>query len=167
MRVITAPREYKVQDTDVSVFLAGGITGCSEWQSNLIESLANMGDELVLLNPRRPDFPMGDPDAGKLQIAWEFRHLLVSDAVSFWFAADQVQPIVLFELGTQVKDSDTPIFVGASPGYPRRFDVVEQVEHYSSFFRKKSIQVRANLMALTFDIQEFYYQTLEGRVRGR
>ena len=39
MKVITAPTEYKLQDGEMSVFLAGGITNCPNWQNDIINRL--------------------------------------------------------------------------------------------------------------------------------
>ena len=66
MRVVTAPG--LLPETYPSVFLAGGITKCREWQDEVVSALSS--DEIpgVLLNPRRKDFPIGDPDAAEKQI---------------------------------------------------------------------------------------------------
>ena len=103
-----------------SLFLAGGITGCPDWQAEMVEKLSDT--DLTLLNPRRKDFPVDDPNAAKEQITWEWHHLDKAKAISFWFAKETVQPIVLFELGkwiTQMK----MLFIGIHPDYPRRQDV--------------------------------------------
>ena len=39
MRVITAPEKYRKKSNDITVFLAGGITNCWEWQDKVIELL--------------------------------------------------------------------------------------------------------------------------------
>ena len=62
--------EMKVKN---SVFLAGGITGCPDWQSDIVKMLSDT--DLTLLNPRRADFPIGDPDAAFDQIQWEHNAL--------------------------------------------------------------------------------------------
>jgi len=129
MRYVEATEEWN--EPGHGLFIAGGITGCPDWQqefcSLLIQRSVPAHFSAVVLNPRRKDFPIGDPDAAWEQIAWEYRHLQKADAISFWFAKETIQPIVLFELGSWLK-SDKPIFVGVHPEYPRKQDVEIQVE---------------------------------------
>jgi hypothetical protein len=106
------------------VFLAGGITGCRDWQGDVAGALAPF--QIVVMNPRRDDFPMGNPEAGKEQIEWEFNHLRVADLIAFWFSNETLQPITLFELGAW-SHSDKPLIVGCDIDYPRRFDVEQQL----------------------------------------
>lgn len=103
-----------------SIFLAGGITGCPDWQSQMVDLLSDT--DATLLNPRRADFPMDDPDAAYAQIEWEHQHLRKAGAVLFWFCAASVCPIVLYELGAWSM-TDKPIAVGIEPGYLRERDV--------------------------------------------
>lgn len=125
MNVITAPATLAPVDEDgIRVFMAGGITGCPDWQAEYIEQLAKI--EGTLFNPRRKDFDVKDPTASEKQIRWEFQALHDADAVSFWFPSETLCPIVLFELGawsTTLKK----IFVGCHPSYQRRYDVVMQL----------------------------------------
>lgn len=108
-----------------SVFLAGGITGCPDWQKELVTLLDN--SDLILFNPRRADFPINDPNAAQEQISWEHDYLRIANAISFWFAKDTIQPITLYELGSWSM-SDKPIFIGIHPEYPRRQDVEIQTK---------------------------------------
>jgi nucleoside 2-deoxyribosyltransferase-like protein len=103
-----------------SLFLAGGIMGCPDWQAETVRLLDNT--PLLLLNPRRADFPMRDPSAAARQIRWEHMHLRLASAVLFWFCAETVQPIVLYELGAWSMTSK-PLFIGVHPDYQRRQDV--------------------------------------------
>jgi hypothetical protein len=64
-----------------SLFLAGGITGCPDWQRQLRDELADTA--LTLLNPRRTQFPIGDPRAAPVQIEWEHRHLRRATAILY------------------------------------------------------------------------------------
>jgi hypothetical protein len=125
-RYFEAPDYYRPAAGDPpAVFLAGGITGCPDWQSDLAEDLLPEG--LVVLNPRRRNFPIHDPAAGPAQIAWEHHHLHLPGVITaFWFAAETVQPIALLELGAALDNPARRIAVGAHPRYPRRLDVVEQ-----------------------------------------
>lgn len=103
-----------------AVFLAGGITGCPDWQAQMRGLLAD--EALTILNPRRADFPIHDPSAAEAQIAWEHRHLRRASLISFWFCAATLCPIVLYELGAWSM-TDKPIVVGVEPGYERERDV--------------------------------------------
>jgi len=133
------------------VFLAGGITGCPDWQHEArieLERDDGTGKPLhpcTILNPRRADFPMADPMAAAEQIAWEYDALRDADIVLFWFCKETVQPIVLFELGATMErhyyeddedESDTPLekrwggdkcVIGVEEGYARVQDVQLQV----------------------------------------
>jgi len=102
------------------LFLAGGITGTPNWQQEIVKLLD--ATDLVLLNPRRANFPIGDPDAAQEQIQWEHKHLRMADAILFWFPKETLRPIVLYELGAWSM-TDKPIFVGVHPDYARRQDV--------------------------------------------
>jgi hypothetical protein len=110
--------------TSPSVFLAGGITNCPDWQSEMCGLLSSV--PLTLFNPRRKSFDVTDPLASERQIAWEYIHLRRADAVSFWFPSETLCPIVLFELGAQLAIGGRPIFIGVHPGYQRRADVLIQ-----------------------------------------
>lgn len=120
-------------DSPVAIFLAGGITGCPDWQTDLYEILALTsrwdanGPDLLILNPRRRNFPMDDPSAARAQITWEYEMLRRADIISFWFSAAQIQPIVLFEYGFWL-GQDKPFVLGVEPGYVRRQDVMIQTE---------------------------------------
>jgi len=115
---IEAPQEFR--GGDPSLFLAGGITGCPDWQAEMRELLS--GTRLALLNPRRADFPINDPGAAEAQIGWEHRHLRLATAVLFWFSCETMCPIVLYELGAWSM-TQKALFVGVHPGYARRQDV--------------------------------------------
>jgi len=104
------------------LFLAGGITGCPNWQEDVVGFLRGFGYEGTLLNPRRADFPIGDPGAAQEQIAWEHDSLRLADEILFWFPCETICPIVLYELGAW-SVSDRPIYVGCHPDYERRQDV--------------------------------------------
>ena len=114
-----------------AVFLAGGITGCEDWQGHVRERMA--ADRVVLLNPRRAGFDVSRGDSAAQQVEWEWRYLHDpgTTVTMFWFpaASGTVQPIALFELGGALAEGRR-IVVGAHPDYPRRADVVLQVPHF-------------------------------------
>lgn len=117
-----APRPY--------VFVAGGITDCPDWQTELRSLLEDL--DFTLLNPRRADFPIDDPKAAREQISWEHEWLWKSDIISFWFCANTLNPIVLYELGSHLSRASSglpvEIIVGIEPGYERTQDVMIQTE---------------------------------------
>lgn len=84
-------REYK------SIFLAGGITKCVNWQKVISEKLERYC--VNVLNPRRDRYPMDDSLAMRQQINWEYHMLKLADVIAFWFSNETEQPIALFELG--------------------------------------------------------------------
>ncbi|MGR6920869.1 nucleoside 2-deoxyribosyltransferase domain-containing protein [[Actinomadura] parvosata] len=119
-----APDPYEPAPGDPpAVFLAGGITGVADWQREAARELGRAG--AIVLNPRRRDFPIGDPGQTPVQIAWEHRHLHLPGVLTlFWFpAGGSTQPIALPELGAALDNPARGIVVGAAPGYPRVADV--------------------------------------------
>lgn len=137
MKVIIPPEEYELRGNDISCFLAGGITGCPEWQEEVTHILEcnDAPDELVIFNPRRPEFNP-DVDSAKEQIEWEFKYLNQVDIFSMFFCKESIQPICLYELGRYIEvmkrrfpeDYWMRIIVSVDPEYPRALDVVEQVK---------------------------------------
>lgn len=120
---IEAPGRDELKAGTKGIFLAGGITGCPNWQSEIVEQLKSSGlTNVVLFNPRREHFPIDDPSAAREQITWEYDYLRKADAILFWFPCETICPIVLYELGAWSM-SDKPIFVGVHPDYQRRQDV--------------------------------------------
>ena len=107
------------------VFLAGGITGCLDWQAEARDLLDDT--DLVVCNPRQPTFDVTDPNAAGDQIAWEAEHLRAADLVLFWFPAsgEVPQPIALFELGMALGQR-RDLAVGTDPDYCCRYDVMQQ-----------------------------------------
>ena len=118
MKYIEAPNTYNRPGK--SIFLAGGITGCPNWQAEVVKLLE--GSILTLFNPRRAKFPIDDSSASEFQIKWEYDHLRKASAILFWFPCETLCPIVLYELGAWSM-TDKPIFVGIHPEYQRRQDV--------------------------------------------
>jgi hypothetical protein len=122
MKYIEAPEVYS-GDKQNTLFLAGGITGCPNWQYSLTFSLETTN--LSILNPRRKHFPIDDPTAASEQIKWEFDHLRKAEFISFWFPKESICPIALYELGAWSM-TDKILFVGCHPEYQRRLDIEEQ-----------------------------------------
>ena len=104
MRVVTAVEDFKPElfDSNITCFLAGGITKCWDWQKAVIDELNkfNLPDHFVIFNPRREKFPINDPNASFEQISWEFKYLNSCDIFSMYFVnSESDQPICMYELG--------------------------------------------------------------------
>ncbi len=137
MKVITAPEEYERQPNDIFCFLAGGITGCGNWQAAVISYLdthysSYTTSNLVIFNPRRENFPIDDTEAASKQIEWEFKYLNQMDIFSMYFVgSDSLQPICMYELGRYLEvmkrrfpdDFIDRIWISVEPGYKREIDV--------------------------------------------
>lgn len=51
MKYVECPEECSGAGIDITLFLAGGITNCSNWQQEVVTRLS--GSDLTLVNPRR------------------------------------------------------------------------------------------------------------------
>jgi hypothetical protein len=154
MRIITAPETLpfeKINKSSYLVFLAGGITNCPPWQPELIKKLdAYCLADLVLLNPRRDDFDITNPNMSEEQIDWEHFMLNQANLVSFWFSAGpSMQPITLYEYGKYSTKNKNNVVVGTDPNYLREFDV-----NYQS--KKEGIYVVNSLDLLAASIVRKY-----------
>jgi len=129
-----------------AMFLAGGITNCPDWQQVIVSLLKDT--QLTLLNPRKANFPIGEPGAALERITWEHKMLRVADAILFWFPCETVCPIVLYELGAWSM-TDKPIFVGVHPDYGRRQDVEIQTG-----LVRPEVEVVYSLEALAEQVKE-------------
>lgn len=123
--------EIKCPDTmrfkplnQTAIFMAGGITGCPDWQHVMVEQLANVPN-LILVNPRRNDWDL--TKSSKDQITWEYHHLHIVDYTYFWFPKEGMCAITLYELAMAVAKRGDRIRVGVEPGYWRELDVREQL----------------------------------------
>lgn len=125
MRYIESPQQLPEKRGDLSIFMAGGITDCPDWQQDMKYLLEDSC--LWLVNPRRANFPIHNPDAAREQITWEHEHLRQVDAILFWFPCETICPIVLYELGAWSMAGKL-IFVGVHPNYTRRQDVEIQTQ---------------------------------------
>ncbi len=137
MRVITAPEPLDIKNDEIAVFLAGGITDCPDWQKKVIDLLSAHVDctKLVVLNPRRENFPIDDPNAAEEQITWEFNALEQMDIFSMYFCSgNSDQPICMYEFGRNIvrmqmcfpADWEDRIVIASEPYYRRVQDVIIQ-----------------------------------------
>ncbi len=133
MHYIEAPEQLPTihRDRDRFLFLAGGITNCPDWQTEMVNRLTCEEDDLFVLNPRRKNFPINDPKAALEQIKWEYEALMRAHAIVFWFSRGSLNPIVLFEYGKELGRNESmrrPLLVGCDPEYPRKQDVQIQTD---------------------------------------
>lgn len=145
MKYIEVPSVY--EGNEKSLFLAGGITGCPDWQSELTNLLKP--ENIVLLNPIRTNFPINGPNAAEEQITWEYNHLRKANAISFWFPKETICPIVLYELGAWSM-TEKPLFVGVHPDYKRRQDVEVQTK-----LERPDVQIVYDISSLYRQIKEW------------
>lgn len=135
MRVITAPEKFDLQPNEISIFLAGGIQKTAEWQEEVIAALQKeFADKpLVVMNPRRKNFPIHDPNAAFGQIKWEYDALEIADIFSMYFAGNTTsdQPICMLEYGKHLERRNANndlnrLIVTSEPSYSRNQDVIIQ-----------------------------------------
>ena len=164
MRVCQAPNRvdwYEVAKRK-SIFLAGGITGCDDWQTDLVCELQNLNDSglfdlggLVIFNPRRDNFDVMDMATTIEQIKWEHKCLEKCDICSFFFpASESVQPITLYELGRHLGDHTSVVSI--QEGYKRAEDVKIQLALdgnscvvYHDYY--EAIREHARALAIVYD----------------
>jgi hypothetical protein len=124
MIFVEAPNIPKVENLP-SLFLAGGLTGCPDWQSKMVEMLKEL--DIIIYSPRRKKYPANQPEIAKEQIIWEYEQLRKATIVSFWFCKETLCPITLYELGN-FNMTKKPIVVGMDPEYSRRIDIETQTK---------------------------------------
>lgn len=128
MQYIEAPDDAEPKNYDQSLFLAGGITNCPDWQSEMVKMLQS--EPITIFNPRRANFPIDDSKATYQQIAWEYIRLHKAKMISFWFSYGSPNPIVFFELGAALErqaHSNQKLIIGCHPDFERKADVIYQV----------------------------------------
>jgi len=145
MKYIQCPKRYRRQSNERALFLAGGVTSCPPWQPIVVDLLKETN--LTLLNPRREHFDSSNPDLAFEQIKWEFDHIMKAAAIMFWFCAETLCPITLFEYGKWIAQ-DKPLFVGCHPDYKRKNDLLIQ----TSLVRRRQ-NIHLSLKDLAREIQ--------------
>ena len=136
---IEAPEDTPTEN-EQSIFLAGGISDCKDWQKEVAKELEEI-DNLTVVNPRRKNFEMFKSKAqfseSAKQITWEYERLRRVSQILFWFTDETVQPITLYELGATLErnaryfnkaSGGQRVFLGVDPDYVRVFDVHVQAK---------------------------------------
>ena len=131
-QIITAPDKSEAEF--ISVFLAGGITNCENWQDKVIKELEF--EDVTVFNPRQPAFDITDKAASIKQITWEYERLEKMDIFSMYFCGGESdQPICMYELGRNIlrmqnrfpNDWERRIVVSVESDYKRKKDVLVQI----------------------------------------
>ena len=159
-QIIIAPSTEKPIYT--SVFLAGGITNCKEWQKKVIEELDRC-EKISIFNPRQEHFDITDKNAAYKQISWEFERLEQMDIFSMYFCNDSTQPICMYELGRNIirmqnrfpADWERRIVISVEDGYERVKDVLVQTE----------LATRGKIFVETDANPESHAEYIKGRIR--
>jgi hypothetical protein len=119
------------------VFLGGSITGAANWQ---IEAKNKLIEHFNVINPRRADFDISNPNAEREQINWEFNYLNQCDIILFFFSNETLAPITLLELGAMLERTKFAIwqklYIGIHPEYKRKNDVIIQTELRNPVFAR-------------------------------
>ena len=117
IEIVQAPNESNSKG--VKIFLAGGISQCPHWQDEIISRLKNesrLDDfKIIVFNPRCNNVP-----DEKFQTTWEYNKIKEADIISFWFSVGSLNPITLFEYGSNFKSKRKKIIVGCHPDYLRK-----------------------------------------------
>ena len=146
-------RPYK-QSPPVEVFLAGGIPGCPDWQKEFIDKFREIlyKDNVIIYNPRLPEFVDTSDKALQKQIKWEHEALGYAQFVVFWFPKESVCPTTLFELGHVLGRKDGPkIIVGVHPEYSHRRNI-----HYQLLYSEKTVGIIADTIDDLVEALDYY-----------
>jgi len=150
---IECPEEYEGKRP--IVFMAGGISGCSDWQTTVKHLIHKQCPGLVPLNPRRLNFDVHQKNVHHEQIQWEFDALRKSAVIIFWFPKETLCPITLYELGTWSvlhKTHGSDIIVGTDPKYARAMDVKTQL----SLLTESDFPIAHSLQDLVNSLQKWW-----------
>ena len=123
-----------------SVFLAGGISNCPDWQSEVVKAITDY--DITVFNPRRKNFPILIAEESEKQIKWEYIRLRKADIIIFWFSAATLNPISLFEYGSAL-ERNQKLIVGVHPDYKRKTDVEIQTK-----LKQKEIKIVCSISEL-------------------
>lgn len=113
-----------------SVFVAGGISNCPDWQSDIVTNCMNT-EKYDIVNPRRSTGFDNTGLTAREQITWEHMALSKVDSCIFWFPQETLCPITLFEFGKfliKAKQHSVSLIVGWHQNYQRAFDLEVQIQ---------------------------------------
>lgn len=157
------------------IFLAGGITGCRDWQKECVEWLDEIlynddNHNVLIYNPRRDKWDMNDPSVAFQQIDWEFRKLEAMDIFSMYFCTSDtsVGPICFYELGRYIcrmqmrfpNSWQKRIVISTDQGYSRTEDVRWQTELAAGGLGiNRNVTPQSHARAIADAIHDLEYQT--------
>ncbi len=140
-KYIEAPNRiayHEIKDWERTVFLAGSITGATNWQA---EASYQLNPHFNIFNPRRKGIVNFPPEEDRIQIPWEYDSIEACKIILFYFSSETLAPITLFELGKVLRASAyTPwkkVYICIHPDYKRKNDVIIQTELENIEFAKK------------------------------
>ena len=154
MEVIVAPNNIDINSNfKLSVFLAGGITNCHDWQSEVIEYLkhyeTNNKLDLRVYNPRRPSFNI-ETDDPEEQIRWEYNNIKSSQIFSMYFCnSESDQPICMYELGMhlgRIKENPSYAIRGFNSFLNKTYNTIISVE--DGYKRANDVIIQTKLACL-------------------
>lgn len=92
MKYIQCPDDYTTIDKPTYIwaklFLAGGITGCDDWQSYVVNHIT--ASDLAVINPRRQVWDSSITT--EEQVTWEFKATQKCNHILFWFTPPTMNP---------------------------------------------------------------------------
>ena len=153
-RVVTSPESLPATHDSPRIFLGGSIDmgSAPDWQKDMIEALKD--DDVVILNPRRPDWnpawkPQADDPHFRQQVEWELAALDSADVIVIYLAPGSKSPISLLEMGLYARSGK--LIVLCPPGYWRKGNVditaakygVEQVADLPALIAAAKRRLRA------------------------
>ncbi len=146
--VVTSPETLPARHDRPRVFLGGSIDmgSAPDWQKRVIAAL--QGEDVVLLNPRRPDWnrawkPEASEPEFRRQVEWELAALDSADVVILYLAPGSQSPVSLLELGLHARSGKVVLL--CPPGFWRKGNVDITGERYGV----KQVQSLAELIAET------------------
>jgi hypothetical protein len=121
----------------LSIFLAGGISDCPDWQDDTTRLLRQHFSEekLTIYNPRKStvkDHSCNEDERRFKQIQWEYDNLNTCDICVFYFLEKSPCPISLYELG-RMNERKTllgkpDLYIVVDENYDHRNDVIMQTQ---------------------------------------
>ena len=144
---LQSPNEYipEGKKDKILIFLAGGITNCSNWQKTLLENFSLTLKEkeyisnILFINPRRESsISFKNEEEIIKQIKWEFKYLNQCDLFTMFFDDTKLsdQPICFYELGKYLNqfqniyknNYEEHIIISYKKGFRRTLDLKIQVD---------------------------------------
>ena len=135
----------KEKKDKILIFLAGGITNCSNWQKTLIDIFSSTLKEkeyllnILFINPRRKNsISFKNEEEIIKQIKWEFKYLNKCDLFTMFFDDTKLsdQPICFYELGKYLNqfqniyknNYEEHIIISYKKGFKRSLDLKIQID---------------------------------------